>query len=260
MSEHASAPEHGPKPRREPSAAEASRGLVRSALKGALATLEPGSGLPYASLVTVATEPDGTPLLLLSRLAVHTRNILADARASLMIDGTGLDGDPLAGGRVTLIGRVEPTGSPTARGRFLARHPGAAMYVDFTDFRFFALRPERAHFIGGFGRIVDLPANDLVHPVHGAERLVEAEAEIVAHMNEDHADTLRLYATALLDGPDAEWRLIGVDPDGCDLLADGRGLRLAFPQRCESPFKVREAFRALAEQARRRKAAGVPPT
>lgn len=254
MSERASTPEQAPNPRRQPSAAEASRCLVRSALKGALATLEAGSGIPYASLVTVATEPDGTPLLLLSRLAVHTRNILADGRASLMIDGTGLDGDPLAGGRVTLIGRVEPTDSTTARGRFLARHPGAAMYVDFTDFRFFALRPERAHFIGGFGRIVDLPASDLVHPVTGAERLVEAEAEIVAHMNEDHADALKIYATVLLDGHEGEWRMTGIDPGGCDLSADGRGLRLEFPQRCTTPSMAREVFRALADKARRKRA------
>lgn len=238
-------------PDRAPTAAEASRALMRRALKGALATLEPGSGVPYASLVTVSTEPDGTPLLLLSRLAVHTRNLLADPRASLMIDGTGLDGDPLAGGRVTLVGTLRPTASDTARRRFLARHPGAEVYVDFPDFRFFAFAPERAHYIGGFGRIVDLGRDELVRSVAGSEALVAAEAEIVAHMNADHADALRLYATALLGAPDGDWRMTGIDPGGCDLVAGGHCLRLDFDERLRGPGDARRVLSDMSMRARR---------
>ncbi len=234
----------------EPTAAEASRTLLRRALKGALATLEPGTGVPYASLVTVATEPDGTPLLLLSRLAVHTKNLIADARASLLIDGTGVDGDPLAGGRVTVTGRVRAASSETARSRFLARHPGAEIYVDFPDFRFFVLDCERAHFIGGFGRIVDLGRDDILRPVAGSEALVAAEAGIVAHMNGDHADALRLCATVLLDAPDGEWRITGIDPDGCDLISGGHCLRLDFDRRLSTPDDARMVFRSLSMRAR----------
>lgn len=235
---------------REPTAAEASRTLMRRALKGALATLEAGTGLPYASLVTVAAEPDGTPLLLLSRLAVHTKNLLASPRASLLIDGTGADGDPLAGGRVTLVGTMRPASGATLRSRFLARHPGAEIYVDFPDFGFFALDCERAHFIGGFGRIVDLGRDDLVRPIAGCEALVAAEPEIVAHMNADHADALRLYATVLLGAPDGEWHMTGIDPDGCDLLAGGHCLRLDFGQRLSTPDDARKVFRSLSMRAR----------
>ena len=127
------------------------KSLLRAALKGSLATLlEPG-GHPYASLVLTATDQDGTPLFLISKLAVHTKNLGHDKRASLLIDGTGTEADPMAGARITLIGEVQPAQSTTARGRFLARHPAAQGYADFPDFGFCALNVERAHYIGGFG-------------------------------------------------------------------------------------------------------------
>lgn len=232
------------------SAAEASKALVRSARKAALATVDKASGVPYASLVTVATEPDGTPLLLISRLALHTQNLLADSRASLMFDGSGPDGDPLAGGRVTLIGSFSRTEPATARRRFLARHPGAETYVDFPDFGFFSMRVERAHYIGGFGRIVDLTGADLVVPLTGADSLVAAEEEIIIHMNEDHADAVALYATKLLGGASAQWRLVGVDPEGSDLMADGATLRLPFSTRVLTPDAARQEFVRMAREAR----------
>ena len=108
----------------EPAAAP--RRLVRTALKGSLATLDRETGHPYASLVLVATEPDGAPTFLISRLALHTRNLEKDPRASLLIDGTGGLGDPLGGGRLTLIGTAQRSATETARRRFLARHPPSA--------------------------------------------------------------------------------------------------------------------------------------
>ncbi len=124
-----------------------------------------------------------------------------DARASLLIDGTGTDADPMAGARITLIGEARPTTSATARRRFLARHPAAAGYADFPDFSFYAFDIASAHFIGGFGRIVDLQREELLIDVAGAEALIEREADITSHMNEDHADAIELYATRLLGGP-----------------------------------------------------------
>ncbi len=115
--------------------------MVRAALKGALATVHKVSGHPYASLVLTATDVEGAPILLISKLAVHTQNLGADPRASLLVDATGTEADPMEGARVTLIGALQPTDSPTARARYLARHPSAAGYADFPDFGFFKLSP-----------------------------------------------------------------------------------------------------------------------
>ena len=106
-------------------AAANSRALVRLSLKGALATVHKVTSHPYASLILTATEPDGTPVFLISRLALHTQNLQSDSRATLLVDGTGDANDPMTGARVTLIGDVRPTQSTTARARFLARHPAA---------------------------------------------------------------------------------------------------------------------------------------
>lgn len=228
------------------------RRLLRTALKGALGTLDRRSGHPYASLVTLAAEPDGTPLMLISKLALHTQNLAADARASLLIDGTSASGDPLAGGRVTLIGRAEPTGSPTARGRFLSRHPHAEGYAGFPDFAFYSLKLEGAHFIGGFGRIVDLAPSDLLLDLSGAEALVAAESDIVAHMNEDHAGALELYATELCGAPGGPWRMTGIDPEGCDIVCDGETCRVLFGGRITSPGEARQELVRLAGEARGR--------
>ena len=225
---------------------------MRTALKGALATLDRRSGHPYASLVTLATEPDGAPLMLISKLALHTQNLAADPRASLLIDGTSATGDPLAGGRVTLIGRAEPTASPTARERFLARHSHAEGYAGFPDFAFYTLKLEGAHFIGGFGRILDLSPSDLLLDLAGAEALVAAEADIVEHMNEDHAGALELYATELCGAPGGPWRMTGIDPEGCDITCDGEARRVPFGTRITSPGEARQELVRLAGEARGR--------
>lgn len=240
----------------ELSPAEDARRLVRLGLKGALATLDRQSGSPYASLVTVATDIAGRPLLLISRLALHTQNLLADNRASILFDGTAPDGDPLAGGRVTLTGRVHASSEAAAARRFLARHPAAAGYAAFTDFAFYVLEVEKAHYVGGFGRIVTLKPSEVLTDVSDAESLVAAEAEIVEHMNEDHAAALELYATALLGGSSGPWHLSGVDPEGCDIVCSGAALRLPFGTRITSPGAVRGEFQRLARLARGESAEG----
>ena len=138
--------------------------LIRSALKGALATLDSKGWGPFASLVLVATTQAGAPVFLLSGLALHTRNILADRRASLLIDGTDAAGDPMAGARVSVSGTVAATLDQSARQRFLAHHPGAAVYADFPDFAFYTMTIERAHLVQGFGRIIDIHGQDLLDP------------------------------------------------------------------------------------------------
>lgn len=230
--------------------ARAARRLVRGAFKAALATRHASTGYPYASLITVATEPDGIPVFLISGLAQHTKNLADDDRASILFDGTSGLGDPLQGGRVSVFGRAARTDSATARARFLARHPEAAGYADFADFAFYRLAVEGAHYVGGFGRIHDLTAEQLRTATEDAAALIEAEADIVAHMNEDHADAVALYATRLLGAAPGAWRFAACDPEGCDLVLEDRALRLDFPSRVTSPVEARKALVALVERAR----------
>lgn len=227
----------------------AAKKLLREGLSGALATLMPGSGDPYCSLVNVATAHDGSPLLLLSQLAIHTKNILADPRASLMLDERK-DGDPLEGARVMLMGQVVRSDDPRARARYLARHPEAGQFAGFKDFAIYRMTVERAHLVAGFGRIVGLTGQDVLTDLAGADALVEAEAGAVAHMNEDHADALALYATKLLAAPGGAWRCTGCDPEGLDLRLGRSGLRLTFPQRVNAPGPLRAVLVQLAGKAR----------
>jgi hypothetical protein len=150
----------------EPTAlAEEAGALALAADRASLATRlaradQPGlaAGHPYVSLVLLAWEAPFRPLLLLSDLADHARNLAADPAASLLIDGTAGLKEPLAGPRVTLLGRVERHGDQQARDRFVGRHPGAKVYAGFKDFALYAMTVERMHFVAGFGRIAWLPA------------------------------------------------------------------------------------------------------
>jgi heme iron utilization protein len=236
--------------------ARSARRLVRAALKGALATLDRETGHPYASLVLVATEPDGAPVFLISRLALHTRNLEKDPRASLLIDGTDGLGDPLTGGRLTVNGVARRSLSATAKRRFLARHPSAEAYAGFADFAMYSLEATGGHFIGGFGRIVDLPAAALATATDDAGALIEAEPGIVAHMNEDHADAVELCATVLAGAAPGAWRMSGIDPDGADLLHCTNCVRIDFPNRIRDATEARAMLVSQVQHARARQGAG----
>lgn len=227
------------------------RRVLRLAATGSLATLGP-DGFPFASLVTVATTAAGEPILLISRLAVHTQNLERDSRASLLLVGPGGEtGDPLAGARLTINGHVTMTeANPHLRRRFLARHEEAAGYADFADFGFRRLEPLGAHLVAGFGRIVDLTPADLLLDTMATELLIDAEDGAVRHMNEDHTDALRLYATRLLGLPDGEWRTTGIDAAGIDLRAGTLRGRLDFPAPVASPGDLRRTLTDLAAKAR----------
>ena len=229
------------------------KSLLRRSRQGALATLMAGTGDPYCSLVNVASAPDGAPILLISRLAVHTKNLLADSRVSLMLDERA-PGDPLEGARIMLSGRAEEAdgaGRDVLRQRYLNAHPSAETFVDFKDFSFFRINPTATHLVAGFGRIVDLKPEQFLTDVSDAAELIAAEQGAVEHMNEDHRDTMKLYATRLLGAETADWRCTGCDPDGMDMQADGaRTLRLEFPARVTSAGELRKTLVKLAEAAR----------
>jgi putative heme iron utilization protein len=229
------------------------RSLLRRSRQGALATLVPGSGDPYCSLVNVASHPDGSPILLISRLALHTRNIMGDSRVSLMLDERAA-GDPLEGSRIMLAGRAEQAGGDDQiallRRRYLNVHPSAEPFVDFKDFTFFRIQPSGAHLVAGFGRIVDLKPGQFLTDIAGAEALLEAESGAVEHMNADHRDAMNLYATKLLGAEAADWTCTGCDPDGMDMQAGPATLRLDFPERVTTGTELRKMLVRLAGEAR----------
>ena len=236
----------------------ATKRLLREARSGALATLMTGSKDPYCSLVNVATAATGQPILLLSRLAIHTQNIQADSRISLMLDERR-GGDPLEDARVMLMGTIARTSDPHERRRYLARQPGAELFVGFADFAFYRMEVRATHLVAGFGRIVDLAARDILIDVSAAEPLLEAEPEIVTHMNNDHADAVRLYATVLLGAPEGPWQCVGCDPEGLDLQLGRSARHLFLPARVTTPAELSKVLRQMAEDARRKPASKAPP-
>jgi len=238
----------------ETSPAALARGLIRASDHAALATTAraetPEAGSAYAALVLTACGHDGSPLLLISALAEHTRNLAEDPRLSLLYDGTAGLEDRLTGARVTVTGRAERNEDPALRARFLTRHPGAALYAGFRDFALYRVVVGRAHLVAGFGRIHWVTADALLLDTAAAAPLAAAEADIVAHMNADHADAVDLYATALLGAEGEGWRLTGVDPEGADLRRGATVLRLAFPAPIADAAGARAALVGLVKQAR----------
>ncbi|MGA9950534.1 MAG: DUF2470 domain-containing protein [Xanthobacteraceae bacterium] len=238
--------------------------LLRATRAGTLATIDRNTGHPFASLVNVATDIDGAPPILISRLATHTANLEVDARASLLLAASG-KGDPLAHPRLTALGafcqiaRDEPA-EPRLRRRFLARHPKSELYAGFADFSFWRLDTISAHLNGGFARAADLKASDVLTDISGTEDLIAAEESAVAHMNEDHADAVQLYAAKLCgadagkaasgEGGGGHWRITGIDPEGLDLARSDATLRLPFPQRVSDAQQLRKTVVELAAKAR----------
>lgn len=225
------------------------RTLLRSTRSGALATIDRNTGHPFASLVNVATDIDGSPLILVSRLSTHTANLEADGRASVLLSSTG-KGDPLAHPRLTVLGDFARSDEPRLRRRFLARHTKSELYAGFVDFSFWKLNVVSAHLNGGFARAADLPATDVLSRLSDAEDLVSTEEGAVEHMNADHAEAVRLYATKLLGGAQGAWRVTGIDPDGLDLALGDATLRLNFSQRITTGAGLRQALKELAEKVR----------
>ncbi len=225
-----------------------SKRLLRNIRTATLATLTE-TGAPFATLTAIATDHDGTPILLLSRLAHHTRNLERDGRCSLLL-AQGGRGDPMAHPRLTLVARAARTQSPAARARFLARNPKAQLYADFPDFSFWRAEIEAVHLNGGFARAADFGPASLLTDISGAKSLLAAEADILGHMNADHADALALYAEKLAGAKPGKWRASGIDPEGLDLICGDETARVAFPTVIKSPGESRGVLAELAKLAR----------
>jgi putative heme iron utilization protein len=243
---------------REPSHAERCRTLVASETRGALSTIaaQP-EGYPYGSVASYGLDARGNPLLFVSTMAEHTQNALRDPRASLLVAEAVPDGaDPLATGRVTLMGEmraVEPPDREFARDRYLAANPAAEYYIDFGDFDFYRLNVQSIRYVGGYGRM------SWVEPQQYAaaepDPLVDAAAGIIEHMNDDHADAQVLFCQHFAGRPDTtSASMAAVDRYGFEMIAvsnSGRvAVRLAFPNECVTATEVREAMVAMVQEAR----------
>jgi putative heme iron utilization protein len=221
------------------------RSLLRKSIIGCLATLQDPGGGPYASLITVATAIDGSPLFLISTLAWHTRNLLADSRASVMVSEAAASGDPLDVGRVSLTGIAEKVDSAAASPRFLARHPNTAFYAGFADFSFWRLRVDTAHYVGGFGRITTFSAAEFLLGGADAALWEAASDKFVAALNDRHGDLIQHLARARRPASKGPWRVAACDPHGCDLILEDEPLRLDFGVPATAPDRIPEALEAL---------------
>jgi hypothetical protein len=224
------------------------RRLLRAARAGTLATA--AEGQPFASLVTPATAPDGSVLLLLSDLSEHTRHLRADGRCALMVVGTPVDANPQTAPRLTLTGQADIDPDPALKARWVGVHPYAAFYADFTDFNLWRLRPTGGALIGGFARAYRLQPADLLADSTVCLAVSAAEAGVIAHCNADHPDALDAIAAAAGHaGPG--WRMVACDVDGFDLAREDHVARIDWPAAVDSPGAIRSALIQLVSLAKR---------
>jgi putative heme iron utilization protein len=243
---------------RAPDHAERCRTLASSATSATLCTIaRDPSGFPYGSLVSVAVDAMGRPLLLLSELAEHTGNLHARLEASVLVtEPLGDHDEPLALGRVTILGscaKVPPAEVAAAREVFLGKHPGAANYVDFKDFAFYRLEPTALRYVGGFGRMSWVTAE--AYRAAEPDPLASVAPGILRHMNDDHADALLAYAHALAGIANASAAtMTAVDRYGFEIAAvtpEGpRAARLAFDAPVATADDVRRVLVAMVKGAR----------
>lgn len=228
-------------------------GLIRGANAATLASS--AEGQPFASLVTPAPAPDLSPLLWLSTLSAHTRQLAAEPRCALLFTGTTEGPNPQTAPRVTVTGlaeRVAGAEVPALKARWLARHPYAALYADFADFGLWRVRIGGALQVGGFARAERIKVSELAPDPEAVATILAAEAAIIEHMNTDHADAVAAIAQGLLGGAPGDWRMVAVDVDGCDLSDGNQTVRLAFLARLSDSDAVRAALIRATREGRAR--------
>lgn len=227
------------------------RSIVRRAEKATLATLIGDAGDPYTSLVMVACDQNGAPLMLLSDLAQHSKNIADDPRAALAFDATAGHDNPLTGPRLSLLGRIEAVDDETLTARYCRRYGDAVDYLALGDFRLYRLAVERAHIVAGFGAIHWLEVAEVT--IAAVAAMVTSEEGIIAHMNADHGDALALYAGAEAGAGDPSagvWTMTGIDPEGLDMTGPAGRVRRDFDSPIDGPAAARKVLAAMAQEAR----------
>jgi len=248
----------------EPTHAERVKTLLVSERVGTLATQSARHpGWPFASVMPYALDSEASPIFLISGMAIHTQNILADPRASLLVMQSGGDGDPLGSPRATLLGSVTRIDEPSAaiRDAYLERHPQARYWIGFSDFSFFRLDVADVYFVGGFGVMGWVPATDYV--AAGPDPLLDCAAGIIEHMNADHATALRQITRHFANLEAEEAKMVSCDRLGFVIrartAAGMKGARIAFPEPVESRDAARRVLVAMTREARDASAAEMPP-
>jgi putative heme iron utilization protein len=250
-----SAPQDGP-PVPEPSFAERARTLLYSASVGSLSTMSRKQpGFPFGSVMPYALDEQGRPLFLISSMAMHTQNLQADSRASLLVTQAEAATDPLGASRVTLVGNASvlpESEKKAAREAYLRRHANSKYWVDFEDFAFYRMQVVDVYYVGGFGVMGWVAAGDYVRAE--ADPLADAAAGIIEHMNADHADALVLL-TRVHAGMDAqEAAMTSVDRLGFHVrlkTTEGiRGRRIAFTRPVSTPEETRKVLVEMVQKAR----------
>jgi hypothetical protein len=240
----------------EPPFAERARTLVHVARCGTLSThSQRVAGFPFGSIAPYGVASDGSPTFLISSMAMHTQNLAADARASLLLMQPGWSGDPLAGARVTLVGTVQRVADgerDAVREDYLERQPNARSWVDFDDFAFYRMDVVDLYYVAGFGAMgwVDATQYRSAQP----DPLAEHAEGIISHMNADHADALVLYCRAFGGLAVDEATMTAVDRMGFRLRGrigdDLRGLRINFTREARTPLEARSVLVEMVKQAR----------
>jgi putative heme iron utilization protein len=226
------------------------RKLLRRARRATLGTLDRDTGIPYVSAVNVATDWQGMPVILISKLAKHTQNLLADPRASLLASELAEQGDGLTGPRVTYLGQASVLGDEALANRYVHLHPYAAGYAKLPDFSFWRLAPAAVHAVAGFGRIETMGCEEVLLDAEKVKEWPTLEVSAREHMNDDHRKAIRDYAVNLLCSGDGNWSIAALDPDGADLEKDGIFRRLEFAKPCFDAVSLRLELVHLAEKAR----------
>jgi len=240
----------------EPTFAERARTLVYLGRMGSLSTLSRKQpGFPFGSVMPYGLDDHGRPILLISTMAMHTQNLQADPRASLLVTQEDTDGEPLGASRVTLVGNVlaiSNTGLAEARKLYLERHPNSKYWVDFEDFSFYHMDVVDVYYVGGFGVMGWVSASEYEHSQ--PDLLADSAAEIIQHMNADHKDALVLLARHFAGIEPQEATMTAVDRLGFHVrlkTPDGmRGARIGFLKEVNNPAEARKILVEMVQRAR----------
>src|SRR5579862_6781997 len=240
----------------EPAFAERARTLLYIGRIGSLSTLSRKQpGFPFGSVMPYALDGDGRPIFLISTMAMHTQNLHADPRASLLVTQADAAGDPLGASRVTLVGNVlplQPADVPAARNLYLQRYENSKYWVDFEDFSFYRMDVVDLYYVGGFGVMGWVSA--LEYEKAQPDPLADSTAEIIQHMNADHKDALILIARTFAGIDSQEAAMTSVDRLGLHVrlkTPEGmRGTRIAFLREVRNPKEARNVLIEMVQQAR----------
>ena len=239
----------------EPTFAERARTVMYASRMGSLSTLSrKQAGFPFGSVMPYGLDDHGRPIFLISTMAMHTQNLQADPRASLLVTQQDTDGEPLGASRVTLVGnvlQVPNTELAEARKLYLERHSNSKYWVDFEDFSFYRMDVIDVYYVGGFGVMGWLSASD--YERSQPDPLAESMTEIIQHMNADHKDALVLLARKFARVESTDATMTAVDRLGFHVrlkTADGmRGARIAFLREVGNPAETRKVLVEMVQQA-----------